>query len=123
MSEPEEAPRGKDVITGVDRIVPPTDKFAGMTVIVRGGHEFACVGVGPEVDAHLESAAIQRLAVAADRAADPDRVNFCRGHRDGDCFWEGCPQLREHEPARSGRHCPLDEGCPRCLRTIEECTC
>jgi hypothetical protein len=27
---------------------------------------------------------------------------------DGDCTWEGCPQLRDGEPKRSGRHCPRD---------------
>jgi hypothetical protein len=31
----------------------------------------------------------------------------CRSHRDGDCDWPGCPQLRDGEPARSGRPCPL----------------
>lgn len=37
--------------------------------------------------------------------------NYCRSDRDGDCDWEGCPQLRDGEPAKSGRHCPLDY-CP-----------
>jgi len=32
----------------------------------------------------------------------------CRAHADGDCTWEGCPQLRDKEPHKSGRHCPLD---------------
>lgn len=123
MSDQDEAPRGSDVPLGVDRIVPPTDKFPGMTVIVRDGLTLACVGVGPEVDRHLESAAVERLAVAASRAANPERVNFCRAHKDGECGWDGCPQLREGEPARSGRHCPLDEGCPRCCRAKEECIC
>lgn len=27
---------------------------------------------------------------------------------DGDCAWEGCPQLRDGEPEATGRHCPLD---------------
>lgn len=36
----------------------------------------------------------------------PDRV--CHADRDGDCMWEGCPQLRDGEPKKSGRHCPLD---------------
>lgn len=35
--------------------------------------------------------------------------NRCHGHEDGDCFWDGCPQLRDGEPAKSGRHCPLDD--------------
>lgn len=32
----------------------------------------------------------------------------CRAGKDGDCIWKKCPQLRDNEPARSGRHCPLD---------------
>lgn len=32
----------------------------------------------------------------------------CHADRDGDCFWKDCPQLRENEPLKSGRHCPLD---------------
>jgi hypothetical protein len=35
--------------------------------------------------------------------------NRCHGHEDGDCFWSGCPQLRDGEPEKSGRHCPLDD--------------
>lgn len=31
----------------------------------------------------------------------------CRSEEDGDCDWEGCPQLRDGEPAKSGRSCPL----------------
>ena len=33
----------------------------------------------------------------------------CHGGRDGDCSWELCPQLRDGEPMKSGRHCPLDQ--------------
>jgi len=33
----------------------------------------------------------------------------CRAARsDGECIYSRCPQLRDGEPARSGRHCPLD---------------
>ena len=32
----------------------------------------------------------------------------CRSARDGECNWRGCPQLRDGEPKKSGRHCPLD---------------
>lgn len=34
----------------------------------------------------------------------------CMADRDGDCKDPGCPQLRDGEPAKSGRHCPLDDG-------------
>ena len=32
----------------------------------------------------------------------------CRSGGDGDCIWKHCPQLRDGEPKKSGRHCPLD---------------
>jgi len=32
----------------------------------------------------------------------------CRAGADGDCTWEKCPQLRDKEPMKSGRHCPFD---------------
>lgn len=32
----------------------------------------------------------------------------CMADDDGDCQWEGCPQIRDNEPYASGRHCPRD---------------
>lgn len=32
----------------------------------------------------------------------------CHAGSDGECNWKSCPQLRDDEPGRSGRHCPLD---------------
>ena len=32
----------------------------------------------------------------------------CHSHEDGDCYWKGCPQLRDKEPEKTGRNCPLD---------------
>lgn len=32
----------------------------------------------------------------------------CQSDRDGDCAYKRCPQLRDGEPVKSGRHCPLD---------------
>lgn len=55
--------------------------------------------------------------------ADARLVNHCHGDRDGDCSWEHCPQLREGEPAATGRHCPLDVGCSRCCLPLDECEC
>lgn len=40
---------------------------------------------------------------------------YCHGAKDGECYWEGCPQDRDGEPTKSGRHCPLDlSSCPSC---------
>lgn len=32
----------------------------------------------------------------------------CAAGSDGDCSWPDCPQMRDGEPMKSGRHCPLD---------------
>jgi hypothetical protein len=34
---------------------------------------------------------------------------YCHADSDGDCEWEGCPQKRDGEPKKSGRHCPYDQ--------------
>lgn len=40
----------------------------------------------------------------ASQGGDP---NTCHSDNDGECEWEGCPQLRDGEPRSTGRHCPL----------------
>lgn len=40
------------------------------------------------------------------RRVKENRAN-CHAARDGECFWKPCPQVRDNEPARSGRSCPL----------------
>lgn len=32
----------------------------------------------------------------------------CHSGHDGDCDWKECPQLKDKEPEKSGRHCPYD---------------
>jgi hypothetical protein len=34
----------------------------------------------------------------------------CGASKDGECGKSWCPQLRDGEPVKSGRHCPLDMG-------------
>jgi hypothetical protein len=41
------------------------------------------------------------------RAQSIDGKESCHAGRDGDCIWASCPQLRDGEPLRYGRHCPL----------------
>jgi len=36
------------------------------------------------------------------------QLTRCAADQDGDCSHAQCPQLRDGEPAKSGRHCPLD---------------
>ena len=38
----------------------------------------------------------------------------CHAGRDGECNWSACPQERDGEPAKSGRHCPIDWRCEDC---------
>jgi protein gp37 len=35
-------------------------------------------------------------------------IELCHAGRDGECSAASCPQLRDREPMRSGRHCPID---------------
>lgn len=54
------------------------------------------------------------------------QVNHCMAARDGECSHRAdryCPQLREGEPGKTGRHCPLDRGCPRCGYETNDCMC
>ncbi len=43
----------------------------------------------------------------ANREEYEDRVR-CHAQKDGDCEWTECPQLRDGEPSKTGRHCPID---------------
>lgn len=36
------------------------------------------------------------------------RLTRCQAIEEEPCDWAGCPQVRDDEPRRSGRHCPLD---------------
>ena len=37
-----------------------------------------------------------------------DEIATCQSGSDGDCFHKSCPQLRDGEPVKTDRHCPLD---------------
>ena len=37
-----------------------------------------------------------------------NEAHHCHAGCDGECTWEHCPQIRDGEPEKSGRHCPLD---------------
>lgn len=40
--------------------------------------------------------------------AEAKPLTRCAAARDGDCTNAQCPQLRDGEPAKTGRHCPLE---------------
>lgn len=47
-----------------------------------------------------------RAVVRAALAEEPK--GYCHAF-DTTCEWAGCPQIRDGEPAKTGRHCPLDD--------------
>lgn len=50
-----------------------------------------------------------RLVTPAWKASNPEpALTVCMGGRDGECNSSRCPQLRDGEPEKSGRHCPID---------------
>lgn len=51
------------------------------------------------------------LALAQEPGEQKDNaapLTCCAADQDGECNHAQCPQLRDDEPARSNRHCPLD---------------
>lgn len=40
---------------------------------------------------------------------DRKPLRYCQAHKDGDCTHPDCPQLRDNEPYKSGRSCPLPD--------------
>jgi hypothetical protein len=42
----------------------------------------------------------------------------CAAARDGECHHPDCPQIRDNEPEKRGRHCPIDT----CKDPYEEAT-
>lgn len=56
-----------------------------------------------------DAAAFVHLATQMLEDMSPPDMSHCHGGRDGECYWKHCPQLRDHEPAATGRHCPLDQ--------------
>lgn len=66
-------------------------------------------------DLLAKTARKQAETEAAKEAADDARrrwllrpLTSCAADDDGDCNHHECPQIRDGEPKRTGRHCPLD---------------
>lgn len=58
---------------------------------------------GAEIDA-----ARRTIQCDAWRRSHERPLVTCAAGQDGECGHEQCPQLRDNEPNKSGRHCPLD---------------
>lgn len=37
-----------------------------------------------------------------------DSFKVCHAAKDGECIWKYCPQLKDNEPHKTGRDCPLE---------------
>ena|SRR5579863_1966413 len=70
-----------------------------VTLVLTHGSEWRTV-------ARDEMTAMQERVKAAPKNESP--LKRCAAARDGDCDHAQCPQLRDGEPEKSGRHCPLD---------------
>lgn len=86
---------------------------AGLADARRGLAPLVPVGVGlvfttTDVGAGVLATGAKREPIT--RAPRLPRADYpgCHSDNDGDCTWSGCPQLRDGEPERSGRHCPRD---------------
>ena len=118
-----------------DMALSPTERAARVYVVYQGMTSICASSPDPaqarlprlRVVHHGDGAIIQRdadetaddLAEDTQRRALPNETpyrrvdtrpgQFCHATRDdGDCVWADCPQNRDGEPAKTGRHCPLD---------------
>jgi len=59
----------------------------------------------------LDRAALRASTPADDsqKGGDEPLLTSCAAARDGDCTHAKCPQLRDGEPTKTGRYCPLDK--------------
>lgn len=64
-----------------------------------------CRREGEELFVHVDD---QQRAAQLDGGQE-GALTRCAAGRDGECGHKACPQLRDNEPAKSGRHCPLDQ--------------
>lgn len=49
-----------------------------------------------------------RSGGAIEPGGAPPTLHRCHAGKDGECNWGPCPQARDGEPKKSGRHCPID---------------
>jgi len=61
--------------------------------------------MGPVIDRELDRLVDAAIKAQEGKEPAPER---CHASRDGECVHQQCPQLRDGEPMKTGRHCPLD---------------
>lgn len=75
----------------------------------QGARDLCAQDAGYKDEADMV-AQLQRPSSLVAALADAGRPapERCQAGKDGDCIDPCCPQLRDGEPAKRGRHCPLD---------------
>lgn len=93
----------------IENLSPEEQAEADAAQRARDNCDFVCKRVGGHdtEDAAFWGFVAAKIAEYDAALADNGR---CRANRDGECSWSGCPQLRDGEPHKSGRHCPRDIG-------------
>lgn len=81
--------------------------------LLRAGRHAFLRGDSPEANPHPPGSHEHQIWLDGHAGMQAAVANFpkgtmCHGASDGECNWAECPQLRDGEPALSGRHCPLD---------------
>lgn len=62
------------------------------------------LGIGDHPMSPLIAEAIEKR----NRLARFNEHDHCHADSDGDCNYPDCPQIKDGEPQKTGRHCPLD---------------
>lgn len=51
----------------------------------------------------------QQCLLTQPQKVEPLESAYCHADTKGNCNWSECPQIKDNEPERSGRVCPLPE--------------
>lgn len=82
-----------------------------------GGYHFAIIKdpIGTELRVHKDCVKraigdgyTEARPTATEQKESGKPLTHCAAGRDGECAHAQCPQHRDREPGKSGRHCPLD---------------
>jgi hypothetical protein len=92
-------------IEDADRRVAEAPKHSETTDMLLGVIKNTC---RPEV----YDKALKSLAEDYEREGLGNAAAGCYAAKDGECSWADCPQNRDGEPAKTGRHCPRLNSAP-----------
>lgn len=81
------------------------DKADVIRIIAEHEREQTAVAIG--VRPMLPPQIIEPTARGYERVNRCANDIGCHAGTDGDCYWSECPQIKDGEPRKSGRSCPL----------------